>query len=120
MKVLVCGGRDFEDKEYLFEVLDKIHSETPITRIIHGGARGADSLAGKWAESKTIPITVFHADWKTHKRAAGQIRNSIMLEEGNPDLVVAFPGGKGTFDMGKKSAAAGKPVINVPPKNSYF
>ena len=75
--------------------------------LIHGAARGADSLAGEWASTRAVPVKIFPADWQTHGRSAGHIRNAQMLREGKPDLVVAFPGGRGTADMVAKANAAG-------------
>ena len=106
MKVLVCGGRDYDDDVTAFEVLDKIHAETPITAIIHGCAQGADYIAGWWARKNNIPEIRYPAKWGEHGRAAGPIRNQEMLDKEHPDLVVAFPGGRGTDDMKKRALAA--------------
>jgi len=103
MRVLVCGGRDFWDRMGAFAALDEIHSHTPITAIISGCARGADTIGIEWAEQMHIRIDRFPADWKTHGKAAGPLRNQQMLDEGCPDLVVAFPGGSGTADMVKRA-----------------
>jgi hypothetical protein len=113
MRVLVCGGRDYADARALNEALDAIHRETPITRLIHGAARGADSLAATWAVSRGIPASAFPADWKQDGKAAGFIRNARMLRDGRPELVVAFPGGKGTAHMVKLAKDAGVPVREI-------
>lgn len=107
MKVLVCGGRDFNNQNNLFYVLDWFSSQNLITQIIQGGARGADSLAGFWAQQRNISINVFPANWNKHGKSAGYIRNQQMLDEGKPDMVVAFPGGRGTDMMVKISRRAG-------------
>lgn len=99
MKVLVCGGRDYADFRKLSATLYALHSEEPITLIIHGAARGADSLAGMWAVQNKVPMKTFPANWKKHGRSAGPIRNREMLTAAQPDLIVAFPGGRGTADM---------------------
>jgi hypothetical protein len=57
-----------------------------------------------------VPIDVYVAQWKKHGRAAGPIRNQRMLDKGKPDLVVAFPGGRGTADMIRRAERAGVPV----------
>lgn len=106
MKVLVCGGRDFKDYSKLELVLDGIRP----TEIIHGAARGADSLAGDYARSNGVLCREFPADWETYGRRAGYVRNTKMLEEGKPNLVVAFPGGKGTAMMVKIAKEAGVEV----------
>lgn len=111
MRVLVCGGRDFNDPSFVFRHLWGIHSRNPITTIIEGGATGADRFASAWAEGQSIPSVRFAADWQTHGKAAGPIRNRQMLTEGRPDLVVAFPGGKGTADMVRAARASSIRVL---------
>ena len=110
MKVLVCGGRNYNEKAIVFSTLASIHDSENITEIIHGGASGADNLADVWAKSMGIPIKEFKADWEKHGRAAGPIRNQQMIEY-KPDLVVAFPGGKGTADMIKKAKTNKIPIL---------
>jgi hypothetical protein len=113
MKVLVCGGRAYNDYGTVYVVLSSLEKDgNRVTEIIHGGASGADELAGKWAREMRVPEIVFHADWKSHARAAGPIRNSHMLAYG-PDLIVAFPGGRGTADMVSKAKRANVRLIEV-------
>jgi hypothetical protein len=81
---------------------------------VTGGANGADHSAEDWAIDNGIVRRVFPADWDKHKRAAGPIRNKQMLVEGKPDLVLAFPGGKGTRNMVAQARSAGVDVIEVP------
>lgn len=112
MRVLVCGGRDYTDKAYLWSVLDGL-GPPEVTEIISGMAPGADTFAAEWAERSGFPLHRFPADWNKHGRAAGPIRNQQMLDEGKPDLVVAFPGGRGTADMVRRARAAGVEAIEV-------
>ncbi len=97
MKVLVCGGRDYKDYGFVAQELAKLNP----TDIIQGGARGADHLARVWANAFHIPCISYVANWKLHGKKAGPIRNKQMIDEGKPDLVLAFPGGKGTASMVK-------------------
>lgn len=113
MKVLVCGGRDYDDINFAFYTLDLIHRKVPITKIIHGDARGADTLGGAWAIKHKIAAQKFPADWNNHAKRAGPIRNQQMLDEGKPDLVVAFPGGVGTRDMIDRAKKAGVRVVEI-------
>ncbi len=113
MRVLVCGGRDYADLEAVKETLYELHDRTPIAALVQGGAPGADALARLWAWANQVPLHTFAADWKAHGKAAGPIRNQQMLDEGKPDLVVAFPGGKGTADMVRRAKAAGVRVLEV-------
>ena len=111
MYILVCGGREYANVRALDEALDAIHREKNISRLIHGAARGADSLAAAWARSRGIPLLAFPAGWKKDGRAAGFVRNARMLRDGRPELVVAFPGGKGTAHMVNLAVAAGVAVL---------
>ena len=107
MKILVCGGRDYNNITKITETLEFLSKAlTPITEIIEGGASGVDMHAGNWAEQKQIKHTVFTADWEKHGKAAGPIRNKQMLDVGQPTMVVAFPGGKGTANMVKLAQEA--------------
>lgn len=130
MRVLVCGGRDFADKnlnEYRFVHLvlnilcDLASNEynpfdnwlpTDIV-IIEGGARGADRAASDYAVVNFCQHLQFPADWATHGKRAGYIRNKQMLDEGKPDLVIAFPGGKGTAMMVDIAIKAGVKVVDL-------
>lgn len=106
-KVLVCGGRNYGDRRKVYSILDALHLESGIGKLVTGGANGADLLATDWAAMRSVPYVKYPADWETHGRAAGPIRNREMLEKEHPDLVVAFPGGRGTASMIRLSHEAG-------------
>jgi hypothetical protein len=80
-------------------VLFETVADGGICLIIHGGASGADRLAGHWAVDVKIPCMVFPAPWDSCGRLAGPLRNQWMLDFGKPDIVIAFPGGRGTANM---------------------
>lgn len=119
IRILVCGGRKYANREKVFSILDYLvgcgednqlgHHCT----IIHGGAKGADALAGQWAACNWKEEKVYKADWDRYGNAAGAIRNTKMLVDGNPDYVVAFPGGRGTAHMVSIAKAGGISVIEV-------
>lgn len=108
MKVLVCGSRNFNDYGLLERTLD----EYDITEIIEGEARGADLAAARYGEAKGIPVQRYPANWELFGRRAGPIRNSQMLKEGQPDMVVAFrfPNSRGTQNMIDQSLRKNIPV----------
>jgi hypothetical protein len=112
MTILVCGGRDYKNKEKVFKVLDAIIG-TDYAHVITGGANGADKYAIEWAEGQGIDRTICDADWTTHGKAAGPIRNSEMLRDYPVDLVLAFKGGTGTKDMVDKAMKKGIVVLEV-------
>lgn len=113
MKVLICGGRDYIDEFKLGATMDTLTRYQKITLVIEGEARGADTLGRVWGESRGIPVDKYPAQWDKYGRKAGPIRNVQMLEEGKPDLVVAFGGGTGTNHMVSIAKAKGIKVLEV-------
>lgn len=105
MRLLVCGGRSYED----WSVVSKTLKEIGPTILIQGGAPGADRLAHKWADHNGVPVVTYPANWSAGRKA-GPMRNVFMLLDGRPDMVVAFPGGKGTADMVRRATDAGIPL----------
>lgn len=110
MKVLVCGGRGYADKDRLFKTLDGINRSDGVSMVIHGAANGADTLAGQWARDRGVQEVVCPANWNKHGRRAGYLRNVAMADLG-PDYVVAFPGGVGTNMMVELAEKRGISVI---------
>ena len=121
VRVLICGGRDYPRAEafnlieanMLIEIESRLECPVEVSAVIHGGASGADQGAGDWGRSEHVPVRIFPAEWKAYGKAAGPIRNQRMLTEGNPDVVVALPGGKGTENMIRQAEAAGVPVVRL-------
>lgn len=140
MRVLVCGGRDFanlpertspewdrKEKEHRFvlSTLDRLSDDWPKTpedeygnwlpavTIISGGAKGVDDAALDWAMVNWTDYIEFTAEWETYGRAAGPIRNKKMIDDGQPDLVVAFPGGRGTANMVSLARQYNIPVMEI-------
>lgn len=107
MRILVCGGRNFDNAQWLRTTLNELYRGVPVSALIEGGAKGADRMARQWAIDENIPVETFEADWHAHGPGAGPLRNKRMLEEGKPDEVVAFPGGLGTANMVKQARRAG-------------
>jgi hypothetical protein len=106
MKVLVCGGRDYDDQAFFDKFMDDLSQRLQrVICIIQGGATGADMLARGWAAERMLPCMTFDVNpyWGKLGKKAGPIRNEWMLEYGKPEWVVAFPGGKGTADMIKQA-----------------
>lgn len=116
MRVIVCGGRKYRDRLRVVEQLDAIlHSQPHDTlTIIQGGASGADEFARDWCFRTSTPYINYPANWDRDGRAAGPIRNQRMLDHGQPDLVIVFPGGAGTADMVARAKRAGVQLIEVP------
>ena len=111
MRVLFCGDRDWTDRDMIREALCKLPLDTTI---IHGAARGADSLAAGIASGRNMAVFSFPAQWQMYGKAAGPIRNEQMINEGLPDIVYAFHDhldqSTGTRDMIDRAESAGIPV----------
>lgn len=104
MRVLVCGGQSYDDAETVEWWLGGLfHNCGPITCLIEGGRAGADQLARQFAERQGIPVRTWRTDW---------------LAEGRPDVVIAFPGGLGTYTTVVRATAAGIPVHQVPSRSA--
>ena len=113
-KILVTGSRDFTDKETIRQALIAEYEGDDLI-VIHGAARGADSLADALAVSSPIATVVrVPADWENRPRwQAGPLRNEHMLELG-PDIVLAFykngAGNRGTANCVQQAKDRGIPV----------
>lgn len=113
MKLIVAGGRDFVNTQVMITVLMDLVEKgkiDPNPELVCGMARGADMLAYSLWANHNMKIHKFPADWKTHPRSAGYIRNAEM---GNfADVLVAFWDGKsrGTKHMIEYMQKLGKPV----------
>lgn len=99
MKIIIAGGRDFDDYQTLCRVCDHMLQNQKIIEIVSGTARGADSLGERYAKEHGYPIKKFPAEWSIYQKAAGYIRNKKMAEYS--DALIAFWDGrsKGTGHM---------------------
>ena len=111
-KLIVAGGRDFDDYSLLCSTLEKLLSNKDKTQIeiVEGGARGADRLGCKYAMDRGLVHKRIGADWDTHGKKAGIMRNIEMAEYA--DALVAFwdQSSKGTLHMIETMKKLGKPV----------
>lgn len=118
MRVLVCGGRDYTDKEYVYSILDECYIQNTNLEVISGMARGADRFAYEWARDRGVKCYEFPADWDRYKKAAGPIRNQQMIDEGFPDAAIAFRGSSGTADMVRRLKNHDIPVLDLRARKS--
>lgn len=111
-KIAVTGGRDYRNKARVWQVLDAAVIRLGMTSGIDGGAPGADLHARMWAADNKFPWHTEKAKWHVYRRAAGPIRNQVMIDM-RPDIVIAFPGNDGTADMVRQATAAGIRVFRI-------
>ena len=114
-RVIVAGGRDFDNYELLKDKLDKLLSlKASNCTIVSGAARGADNLGEVYAEEKGYLLSKFPAQWDKFGKSAGYRRNEEMAK--NADGLVAFwdgqsRGTKHMIDIAKAQGLAVR-VIN--------
>ena len=122
MKIAIVGSRQRDEFNYevanirkaLFDVMHEHGLEKKDVTIISGGCKkGADRFAEYVAYDNGFKITIYHADWDTHGKAAGPIRNSMIVEDCDMVIALMAIGSKGTLDTVKKAKAAGKKVIEL-------
>ena len=115
MKIAMVGGRDFNDYESLKKELAKFIEENNISlnSIVSGGAKGADTLAEKFATEMGVEMIIFKPNFEKHGRGAALARNTQIIE--NSDIVFAFSDGKskGTHDSIKKAEKLGKKLLII-------
>jgi GH18 family chitinase len=100
-KLAIVGGRDFND----YELMKKELSQLDFSLIVSGGAKGADSLAGRYSADYNIKIIEYFPDWNKHGKSAGYIRNKLIVDK--CDMLIAFwdgnsRGTKHSIDLAKK------------------
>lgn len=111
---LVCGGRNFNSEMKFETAMEMIVKERGLpVKLVHGGAHGADSLADLWALRREVCVVRVLPEWDRYGRKAGPLRNALMLDRHHPDLVIAFPGGRGTAHMVSIAKKADVPVRHV-------
>lgn len=120
MILCVTGSRhpNTIERQKVWSTLDELHARTPVTLLVHGAATGRDRDAAEWAESRLVRHTgqTYAAEWYPNgklDRGAGPKRNSRMLRDAKPDLLVAFAGGDGTADCVRKARSLGIRVVEV-------
>jgi hypothetical protein len=112
-RVLVCGGRA-NDRAYVNKKLTQYVNENgPIAVLIHGAGGNTDLEAKNWACQNGVKMEEYPAEWKVYGKSAGPIRNQYMLENGKPEVVLAFAGGRGTADMKERARKAGVPINEI-------
>jgi hypothetical protein len=88
MKVAIVGSREYPDLNFVRRYVRLLAMKHPGITVISGGARGVDTVAVQEAKRCGLPVEVYKADWNTHGRGAGFIRNAVIVD--NADVVISF------------------------------
>jgi len=112
MRTIIAGSRTITDPKVVEEAVAA--SGFTITEVVCGGAAGVDTLGKNWAVDRGIPVKMFPADWETHGKAAGPIRNSEMATYAEQAICIFDVQAecKGTKDMARKATGNGKHVYS--------
>lgn len=113
MKIAIIGSRTFNNYQLLEDIIDQYKSvnQTHYTAVVSGGAKGADTLAERYAEKNNLKKIIYYPDWDRHGKQAGFLRNTTIIEDA--DIVFAFWDGysRGTLDSINKAKQRNKIII---------
>jgi hypothetical protein len=111
LRIVVCGGRDFNDRSMLSCVLWRVHERRGLAEVVHGGQRGAEQMASRWAFEYDVQRTEVRAEWRKYGSAkALMIRNRRMFDL-KPHGLVAFPGDGNSRTVVQSARERGVPVL---------
>jgi len=116
-RAIITGSRRWDCYPCLKRILDELHATIPFEAIAVGDCgRGADDAVLDWCAANNLDATVFVAEWDTHGKAAGPLRNQRMVDEFKHNLCIAFFWGphaecKGTSDCVRRAKEAGYATI---------
>lgn len=99
---MITGSRGITDRQFVYKCLDAVYEKRKFNLLLHGGAKGVDSIAGEWASKKGISVLYFKPDWERYGRSAGLRRNTIMSKECDFGVALWDGKSKGTKDAIKK------------------
>jgi len=110
--IIVTGGRDYTDKDHVWQVLDSVR---PGNVIVGDCPSGVDAFVRGWLmrTPKLTGFVVYEAHWETEGKAAGPLRNQRMVDDHPEALLIAFPGGRGTAHCTDAARKAGLVVLEV-------
>jgi hypothetical protein len=112
MRLLVCGGRHFDDAALVEIVMSGIHAKTPISVMIHGGLPGIGFPAEAWARRNNVHVIRYPANFSLGK-AGDSTRDLFMLEDSRPETLLVFPGGRRTSELLREAGWKNIRVMDV-------
>lgn len=110
MRLLVCGGRHFDDAALVEGGLTAFHTASPISVVIHGGLPGIGMPLESWARRNAIHVIRYPANFTLGKRG-DSTRDEFMLADSRPDMLLVFPGGRRTAELLHEANRTQVPVM---------
>jgi hypothetical protein len=119
-KIAVTGGLDFNDHRLIWDKLDRVHAKHPDMALLHGGSpKGAERIAGKWADHRKVAQIAFKPDWTRHAKAAPFKRSDATLEV-LPIGAVVVPGSGIQDNLADKAKSLTRIVFATRPAFEEF
>lgn len=112
MRLLVCGGRHFDDSMLVERVLSRVHARTPVSVLIHGGLPGLGAPAEAWARRNGVRLIRYPGNFSLGKRGDFE-RDDFMLEDSRPDALLALPGGRRTREICDRARRSGVQILEA-------
>lgn len=111
MRLLICGGRHFDDAAQVEAELSLLHANSPVSVIIHGGLPGIGVASEVWARKNNIHVIRYPANFSLGK-SGDSTRDEFMLTDSRADTLLIFPGGRRTAELLREARRTGFRVIN--------
>lgn len=112
-KIAFAGGKDCNDHDRIWAVLDKVHAKHPDMVLLHGGSdRGAERIAQCWANTRKVTEVAFRPNWKADGDRAAPFKRNDRLIDIMPIGLVVFPGNGITDNLADKARLKGIPLID--------
>jgi hypothetical protein len=109
MKLAVVGSREFHNYEALKSILDPFRDK--IDMIVSGGARGADTVAQRYAKENGLSILIHYPDYKKYgRKKAPAMRNLKIADDAERMIAIPFKRSVGTWHAIRAMQKLGKPV----------
>lgn len=110
MRLLVCGGRHFDDAVLVEAELTAFHAATPISVVIHGGLPCIGMPVESWARRNKVHVVRYPANFSLGK-SGDSLRDAFMLGDSRADMLLIFPGGRRTAELLREAERKQVPVI---------
>jgi len=125
MKVIIAGSRDLDNVSHTLEskvtFVEQVvtNSGMGVTKVLCGGAKGADQWGKAWAMSRHLPVEVYTANWQDYGKAAGMIRNNAMADDADGLILIWDGKSRGSAHMKKaaklRNLFVHEQLMDIPP-----
>jgi hypothetical protein len=115
--LIVAGSRDLIHNQHCVVVANAIQQwiseHGPVTRVLCGDCRGADTFGRHWAETVGVSVLRYQPDWDRYGKAAGPFRNRAMVRDADGLVVVRYRDSRGSKNVLGLAQEKGIPIVDV-------